>query len=463
MNQSYKQFVEKLLRQGENQNVEFKSSLSLRNEIGETISAFANTSGGIVLIGVSNEGKVFCVDIGKKTVEDLANWVKENTDPKIYPDVKIHKVNGKNIIEVSIKENDEKPVFFKDRAFQRVGKTNQRISAQKIRNLAKQSKPQLHWDQQVCEGATLKDIDESRVKEFLKMAQTRRGLDINPEMSVKEALTKLKVIKNSQITNTCVLMFAKEQEKFFIQDEVKCARFKGITTERFINMKEFSGPVDKQVDEVEEFVLKNISMAAWIEPGKIQRQEKWEYPMDAVREAITNAVVHRDYQSPSKIQVRIFDDRLEVWNPGALPEGWTVEKLKQEHESKPFNPLLARMFFLIKFIEEWGRGTTDMIRECLEHGLPEPEFKDTGTSMVVIFRKSRLTEDYLEGAGLSDRQLKAARYLKENKKITTREYAEMFNVSDRMARMDIKKMLDLGIVKKKGISDKTTFYVLAEI
>lgn len=117
-------------------------------------------------------------------------------------------------------------------------------------------------------------------------------------------------------------------------------------------MKEFSGPADQQVDDAEKFVLKNISKAAWIEPGKIQRQEKWEYPVDAIREAITNAVVHRDYQSTPKVQIRIFDDRIEVWNPGTLPEGWTVETLKQEHESKPFNPLLARMFFLIKYIEE---------------------------------------------------------------------------------------------------------------
>ncbi|MFO8108950.1 MAG: ATP-binding protein [Thermoplasmata archaeon] len=106
--------------------------------------------------------------------------------------------------------------------------------------------------------------------------------------------------------------------------------------------------------------MRNIRKAAWIEPGKIERQEKWEYPLDAVREAITNAVVHRDYQSTSNVQIRIFDDRIEVWNPGTLPEGWTVDTLKEEHESKPFNPLLARMFFLIKYIEKWGRGTIDI-------------------------------------------------------------------------------------------------------
>ena len=117
--------LQQLIKKGESQKVEFKTSLSLRNEIGETISAFANTKEGIVIIGVSDDGIMLGIDIGKKTVENLANWVKENTDPKIYPDLKVHKVNGKNIIEVSVKESEDKPVFFKNHAFQRVGKPNQ--------------------------------------------------------------------------------------------------------------------------------------------------------------------------------------------------------------------------------------------------------------------------------------------------------------------------------------------------
>ncbi len=117
-------------------------------------------------------------------------------------------------------------------------------------------------------------------------------------------------------------------------------------------MAEFSGPVPEQVDDAEKFVMKNIRKAAWIESGKVERQQKWEYPLDAIREAVTNSIVHRDYQTTSKNQIRIFDDRIEIWNPGRLPKGWSVETLKQKHDSKPFNPLLAEMFFLIGYIEE---------------------------------------------------------------------------------------------------------------
>jgi len=130
--------LKQLIKQGEGQTLEFKASLSLRQEIGQAISAFANTDGGVVMVGVSPDSKIVGVDIGKKTVEDLANWLKENTDPRIYPQIKIHNVDGKDVIEIIVKEADEKPVFFSSHAYQRVGRTSPRISVSKIRELAKQ-------------------------------------------------------------------------------------------------------------------------------------------------------------------------------------------------------------------------------------------------------------------------------------------------------------------------------------
>jgi len=136
--------IKKITSKGESQGLEFKTLLKSKREIGETISAFTNISGEVILVGVSDDGKILGEDIGRKTVEDLASWVKENTDPQIYPDVKIHLVSDRNIIKIAVKENYEKPVFFKNHAFQRVGKTNQRISANKIRELAKQERTKLH-------------------------------------------------------------------------------------------------------------------------------------------------------------------------------------------------------------------------------------------------------------------------------------------------------------------------------
>jgi ATP-dependent DNA helicase RecG len=331
--------LKQFITQGENQTVEFKSSLKLMNEIGETISALANTSGGVILIGVSDDGNLLGVDIGKKTMEDLANFIKENTDPKIYPDIKPLKIDDKKIIAISLTETEEKPVFFKDRAFQRVGKTNQRISASKIRELAKQERIKLHWDEKICESSALEDIDEEKVKWFLQKARYERRLEINPNTSVKEALERLELTRNGRVTNAAVLLFGKNPQKFFLQVKLRCARYKGVTPITFIDLKVIEGNIIDQIEASEKFVLSHIKRAAKI--VGFSREEAWEYPPSALREAIVNAVCHRDYSSTSDITIGILDSRIEISNPGRLPEPLTPALLKQKHKSIPRNPLIA--------------------------------------------------------------------------------------------------------------------------
>ena len=143
------------------------------------------------------------------------------------------------------------------------------------------------------------------------------------------------------------------------------------------------------LEKAESFIYDHIPMKAWIESGKLQRQEKWLYPPDAIREALANALAHRDYSSPSKVQVRIFDDRLEIWNPGLLTPPLTLEKLKGKHDSIPRNPLIAKAFFWIKFAEDVGSGTSKIIQWCKEWGLPEPTYEEAGGSFVTVFHNPK--------------------------------------------------------------------------
>jgi len=163
--------------------------------------------------------------------------------------------------------------------------------------------------------------------------------------------------------------------------------------------------------------------------------------------------------TPSNAQIRVFDDTIEVWNPGSLPDNWTVEKLKQKHESIPKNPLIANQFFLIKFIEKWGTGTNDMIKECLDWGLPEPEFEDTGTSIVVTFRKTKFTEEYLEKFGLNERQLKIIEYLKGHNKINRKIYCNICGVEKTVAHKELSYMVKRKIIKMVG-KGRATHYIL---
>ncbi len=448
--------ITRLLTQKESGTLEFKETLRMKEEIGAAVSAFSNASDGVILIGVTDAGTVKGLDIGKKTTVDLAEYIKKNTDPNIFPEIKVHDVDGGKIISVTVKESHDKPVFYRSRAYKRVGATSQKINSSEIRKLAKESLPKTYWDEQICKEATLSDIDDEKVKAFLRKAKYERNYDIEPETPLKEALERLKLICSNKLTNAAVLLFGKKPQDFFMQAETRCARFKGTEPLVFIDMKVFGKSIIEQRNDAVEFVKEHIKLHAKI--VGTERVETWEYPIEAIREAITNAVCHRDYDVSGNVQVRIFDDRIEVWNPGTLAGGLTIEKLQGEHESILRNPLVGKCFFLIKFIEQWGTGTNRIIRETIAHGLPEPVFEDTKTSFVLTFRKYQISDDiFME---LNERQKKAVDYLRIHKRITNKEYVQLNpGITDRTALNDLNDMLEKRIIKASG-EKKFRFYAL---
>ena len=166
-------------------------------------------------------------------------------------------------------------------------------------------KRELYFDGQICPEAKFSDIDKKKVKEFLRKASDRRKLDIDETLLMKEILRKLKLMKGQDLTNACILLFSQNPQDFFIQAEIKCIRFKGTDiTADMLDFKDVEGDLFQQVEEAENFVFRNIGLRAWLEDRKIERQEKWEYPPKAIREALVNAIVHRDYHSTGKVQVR---------------------------------------------------------------------------------------------------------------------------------------------------------------
>ncbi|MEK7728049.1 MAG: ATP-binding protein, partial [candidate division KSB1 bacterium] len=206
----------------------------------------------------------------------------------------------------------------------------------------------------------------------------------------------------------------------------------------------------KLIDSAEKFVMNHIRLAA--EVVDFLREEKWEYPLDAIREAITNAICHRDYFSTANARVSIYDDRLEIWNPGALPPELTLEALKGPHNSIPRNPLIARALFLIKYIEHWGTGTERIIEAALAHGLPEPEFSLRDGGLLVVFKRA---EKFLEG--LNERQRKAWDFLRANGSITQTLYAEICACGETTAKRDLREMVSKSLIAKEGKARKTLY------
>lgn len=342
--------------------------------------------------------------------------------------------------------------------YKRVGKSTLLMSKDEYeRVILEKHKDKLYFDSQICKETTLGDIDNIKVKRFLERASFERRLDINPDINPKETLGKLNLIKKDKLTNAAILLFGKNPQKFFLQAETRCARFKGTEPLEFIDMKVFGGNIIDQREDALEFVKEHIQLHAEIKGT--ERIERWEYPIEAIREAVTNALCHRNYKISSNVQIRVFDDRIEIWGCGPLPEPLTVENLRKKHDSVLRNPLIGRCFFLIKYIEQWGTGTNRMIKKCLSSGLPEPLFEEISGNLVVTFR-GKITKEYLEGLELNKRQIVAMEYIKKIGKITNKNYREIFpEISNETARFDLNTMVKKRLLNKRG-EKKGVYYTL---
>ena len=325
------------------------------------------------------------------------------------------------------------------------------------RLIVEKHKIELNFDSQLCKGAKISDISRGKITAFLKRAKEKRGLDIDPNASVLEILKRAKVIKDQKITNGVILLFGKDPQRFFLQAELKAIRFRGYDeTGKMTDFKTISDDAITLLEKAENFIYDHIPMRAWIESGKLQRQEKWLYPPDAIREGLANALAHREYKSTGKVQIRIFDDRLEIWNPGQLPPELTVEKLKDTHDSIPRNPSIARAFFLVKFAEDVGTGTRKMVQWCKEWGLPEPTYKEAGGSFVVTFHnpkgedRNQKTREKTRVETREKTREKILRLIKENPAVTTSELADKLEISLKGVEWNIGKIKKEGLLKRIG-------------
>ncbi|MEN6317181.1 MAG: Fic family protein [Syntrophaceae bacterium] len=247
------------------------------------------------------------------------------------------------------------------------------------------------FDASFCRNATMGDLDEEKIHTFVSLARRARGFPLPEESTSMEVLTHLNLLDKERPSHAAVLLFGKQPQRFLISSEIKCAHFHGVEVTKPIPFyRVYKGTVFDLVDQAVDFVLSKIDLAVGTRAHSIQAPVAYEIPPEVISEAIVNAVAHRDYTSNGSVQVMLFADRLEVWNPGTLPPPLTLAKLRKPHGSVPCNPLLAEPLYLTKYIERMGTGTGDMIRRCRNFGLDEPEFALTDGFVVTIRRKPDL-------------------------------------------------------------------------
>ncbi|MCX6253587.1 MAG: putative DNA binding domain-containing protein [Bacteroidia bacterium] len=454
-----------IIKQGENESIEFKTSFG--KEVIESIVAFSNAKGGKVIIGVNDNKIIIGITISDESIQNWINQIKQNTDPQVISDVQTFKLNNKNIVVFDVMEYPIKPVSYRNKYFKRIANSNHIMRLDEITNEHLKT-INSSWDFYPDPNHSLEDISLEKVNRLIDKIEKRTENKI--ALSPLEFLNKLEIIRKNQLTFGGYLLFAKD---YCTISDVQVGRFKGQTT--IIDSISLNNDLLTEADEIISFIKKNL-MVEYIITGEPQRTERFDYPLDAIREIVINMIVHRDYRDSSASIIKIFDDRIEFFNPGILFGGITIEiLLSGNYSSKTRNKLVAKVFKEIGLIERYGSGIMRIRRICKEYGIIDPKFEEVFNGFRVILFKEKLkvaeedTENVTENVTdkvtdkVTDNQKKIIDHLKENNRTTTAELAQKVGISQRKVKENIRKLKEIGLLTRIGSEKNGHWQVMGKV
>jgi ATP-dependent DNA helicase RecG len=431
----------------EQENTEFKSQWT--DNIFKTVCAFANTNGGRIYIGVDDKGNPVELKNIKKLMEDIPNKIKNIIG--VVPKVDLVKRGEKQIIEIKI-ESYKYPVSYKGAFYKRSGSTNTELSGAELSRFLLQ-KSGFVWDQIIEPSATLDDINLETLNRFKRLSQERLTF-ISEEKDPKLLLEKLNLLENGKLKRAAILLFGKNPRKFFITSYLQIGRF--VSESEVISSDIIEGNLFEQVEKAMEILRIKYLQNRFYYEG-IVRKEDLEIPEGALREGIINALIHRDYMIPAQTQLRVYHDKVWIWNAGKLPEGISIEELKKPHASFLRNPLLADIFYKAGYIESWGRGTLNIINYCASVNLPEPKMsEETNGFLLVIYKYSKSSEKVPETTQKLPRNYpetaqKILELIQKDPYITRKELVKIIgNITEDGIKYHLRKFQKEGIIRRIG-------------
>ena len=460
---------------GKSKNVEYKVTLPDKSEkYMKTIVAFANTQGGKLVVGIDDKThEIVGVEneILFQVMDGIANAVSDSCMPQIIPDIEPQTVDGKTVIVVSVEAGKNRPYYLKSKGkengtYIRVAGTSRQAFPEKIRELEMEG-ARISWDELTCVGYSVSDEATERLCQDIENFRKKAGMT---EHSVKkEQLINWKILKQSEGQVMATNAYALLTSDYFPFSKTQCAVFKGTDRAVFLDKREFTGPIYAQIESAVDFVLRNIRLGARIDG--LVRKEKYELPLEAIREMIINAHCHRNLLDESCIQVAVYDDRLEVTSPGGLYNGLTYEEVMNGH-SKIRNKAIANIFSQMGLVEAWGSGIKRILNAAKEYGLLEPKFQEFDNMFrVELFRDSlpmtlenknigETSEKHRRNIGeasekqetvdFNSTQLEILKLLMENNRLSAVKLAEKIGVASRNIENNIKKLKELDILVRHG-------------
>lgn len=393
---------------GESETLEFKRTTATLRQAVTTLCAMLNHRGGQVMFGVEANRRVVGQNIENNTIEGIAQEISR-IEPPTYPSIeRVPLGDGREVVVVSVYAGENRPYMYQGKAYRRVGNTSPALSSAEYNQILIERLHSEHrWENEPAAGWTVDDLDGTEIIRTVEEA-IRRGRASDPgTRDPVELLRGLGMMHDGYILRAAVVLFghAKRVEAEFPQCLLRVAKFRGTDRNEFLDNRQFNGNAFDLLLNAERFLRENLPVAGRITPGLLERVDEPLYPPEALREALVNAFCHRDYAiAGGSVSLAIYDDRLEVGSSGPLHFGLTAADLFAPHESRLWNPLIARVFYRRGVIESWGRGTIKMVELAQHAGLPAPEIEDLKGGVTVRFRPSRYLPPQRVGRDINERQ-----------------------------------------------------------
>ncbi len=430
----------------ESQNIEWKESW--RDDYLKWICGFANAQGGRIYIGVDDTGKVVGVQNGKRLLEEIPNKIQTNLG--FLANVNLLSKNGMDYIEIIVSPSSY-PVSYKGEYHFRSGSTKQILRGVALTEFIS-SKTGIRWEDSVIEGVTAEDLDKESFDIFRREAiRSKRMTKDDLNMSNAELLDSLDLLKDGKLTRAAVLLFHRTPQKWMFGTYTKIAKFgKGSDLQY---QDEVIGSLFMQAERVIELIYLKY-LKAPITYDNLTRVETYPFPKDAVREALYNALVHSRWSAGIPIQVRIEDDAMYISNECVFPSDWTMESLLQRHQSRPYNPKIARAFFRAGYIESWGRGIQKIFEVCNEYGTLQPEYvvhsEDIMIKLTAVSISDKQFSKLDSKAEDTALKIKIVEYLQNQPAATQKELQEAFNETRTHIQKNVKELVNEGKIERKG-------------
>ena len=478
--------IEEIVR-GESKSVEFKAKLPEDSaKYVKTIIAFANTQGGCLVIGVDDVAhKVVGVDDDSafQIMDRIANAVADSCAPQIVPNIELQTIDGHTVVLVTVTPEPNRPYYLKAKGkelgtYIRLAGTSRPASPEKIKELEMEG-AHISWDELTCIGYEVTDKEIKKLCRDIMQYREKAGL---PKRNVTSAqLINWKLLRNAETSFLASNAFVLLVSNYFPYSKTQCAVFKGKERTVFLDKREFTGSIYKQIEEATAFVLRNIRLGAIIEG--LVRKESYELPVEAIREMIVNAHCHRNLTDASCVQVAVYDDRLEVTSPGGLYNGLTYEEIMSGH-SKLRNRAIANVFNQMGLVEAWGTGIRRIKEAAKSYGLPSPEILAFDNMFRVNLYRNQIAEaqeDYGKafnkdersigeasekhrrnigetsekhreqlGTDLNDTQIRILELLSYNAYLSAAKMARQLDIASRNVEANIKKLKEKGILIRHG-------------